>query len=85
MNCKTSTPAFFADFDRAAFCSSEKFVGMVMTAALTFLPRKSEAEEARRRICRVVISDIGTVEGVEEESAMEKAIVDSCFCGWADE
>ena len=43
-----------------------KLVGVVITAALTFLPRKSVAEEARRRICRVVISDMESVEGDSE-------------------
>ena len=53
---------------------------MVITAALTFLPRKSEAEDARRRMCRVVISDTESVEGESEVvSWTEKATVDSCF------
>lgn len=48
-----------------------------MTAALTVLPRKSEAEVARRRMCRVVIVEIDVGDGSEEvESWMEKAIVD---------
>lgn len=58
--CKTSTPALFAALLRASFCSSEKFVGTVMTAALTFLPKKSEADDASRRIWRVAISETAT-------------------------
>jgi hypothetical protein len=84
--CKTSTPASFAVLLSAVFCSSEKFVGTVMTAAFTFLPRKSEAEEARRRIWRVVISEMGVVEGSEDGvSWMEKAMVEECLVGCADE
>ena len=80
MNWRTSTPASLADALRAAFWSSEKLVGIVITAALTFLPRKSEAEDARRRIWRVVISDTVRVEGDSEVvSWTEKATVDSCF------
>ncbi len=37
-----------------------------MTAALIFLPRKSEAEEANRRMWRVVISEIVTLFWVSE-------------------
>ena len=78
-------PASCADLLKADFCSSEKFVGTVMTAALTFLPRKSVAEEASRRIWRVVISEMEVVEASEEGvSWMEKAIVESCFMGWAE-
>ena len=39
MNCSTSIPAAFDALPRASFCSSEKLVGTVITAALTFLPR----------------------------------------------
>ena len=53
-----------------------------MTAALTCLPRKSDAEEARRRMCRAVISEMETVDGESEVlSWTEKATVESCFRG----
>lgn len=56
-----------------------------MTAAFTFLPRKSEAEEARRRIWRVVISEMGVVESSEDVlSWREKATVDECLVGCAE-
>ena len=80
MNCRISTPASLADLLRAAFCSSEKLVGIVRTAALTCFPRKSEADDARRRIWRVMISETESVEGESEVvSWMEKATVESCF------
>ena len=54
-----------------------------MTAALIFRPRKSDAEEARRRMCRVVISETGTSFCEEDEvSWIEKAIVVFCLRGW---
>lgn len=56
-----------------------------MTAALIFLPRKSEAEEARRRIWRVVSSEMEVVEGSEEGvSWMENAMVEECLMGCAE-
>ena len=39
MNCRTSMPAFVDAFLRASFWASLKFVGTVMTAALTSFPR----------------------------------------------
>ena len=56
-----------------------------MTAAFTLWPRKSEADEARRWMCRVVISEMGVVEGSEEGvSWMEKAMVEEWAMGWAE-
>lgn len=55
-------------------------MGIVRTAELTCFPRKSEAEDARRRIWRVMISETESVEGESEVvSWMEKATVESCF------
>ena len=80
MNWRTSMPASLAAWLRASFCLSAKFVGTVMTAALTLCPRKSDAEEANRRICRVVISEAVIVSGISEEvSRIEKATVSPCF------
>ena len=56
-----------------------------MTAALTFFPRKSDADAASLWIYLVAMSDIETVlELAESVSWIEKATVDSFFCGWAD-
>ena len=53
-----------------------------MTAELTCFPRKSDAEEASRRICRFVISETVMVFGVSDSvSCIEKATVESCFIG----
>ena len=85
MNCKTSNPAASAAFLKASFCASEKFVGTVITAALTSLPRKSEAEVFSLLICRVEISETVTVFSSSDwVSRIEKAIVESCSRGWAD-
>ena len=56
-----------------------------MTAALTVLPRKSEAEFFRRRICLVVISETVTVFSVSSAvSFILKATLESCWIGCAD-
>ena len=78
-------PASFDALLKASFCASFQSVGTVITAALIVLPMKSDAEDARRRMCLVVISDTVTDLGVSESaSCIEKATVESCFCGWAD-
>ena len=70
---------------RASRCESEESVGTVMTAALIFLPRKSEAEAARRRRWRAVISDTVTVLGDSDSvSCIEKATEPLCSRGWAE-
>lgn len=56
-----------------------------MTAALTVLPRKSEAEFFRRRRCLVVISETVTVFSVASVvSFILKATAESCWIGCAD-
>ena len=56
-----------------------------MTAALTVLPRKSEAEFFRRRICLVVISETVTVFSASSAvSFILKATVESFWIGCAD-
>ena len=77
--------AFLAALVRASRCGSEKSVGTVMTAALIFLPRKSDAEEANRRRWRVVISETVTeFDDSDWVSCIEKATVPLCSRGCAD-
>lgn len=75
-------PATFDALVKASFCSSVKLVGTEMTAALIVLPRKSEAEDANRRMCRVVISETVTSFCLSDSvSCIENAIVESYFWG----
>lgn len=70
---------------RASRCGSEQSVGTVMTAALMLLPRKSDAEETRRRRWRVVISETVTRLGESDSvSCIEKATVPLCSEGCAE-
>ena len=56
-----------------------------MTAALTFLPKKSEAEEASRLMWRLAISETVTVVASSDSvSCIENATVLSCFMGCAE-
>jgi hypothetical protein len=67
-----------AALTNASFCLSLKLVGIVITAEVTVLPRKSEADEASRLMWRVEISDTVTVDGVSSSlSLIVKAMVES--------
>jgi len=62
----------------ASFCLSLKLVGIVITAEVTVLPRKSEADEASRLMWRVEISDTVTIDGVSSSlSLIVKVMVES--------
>lgn len=56
-----------------------------MTADVTALPEKSEADCLNLRRCLLVISETDTVFGVSlSVSSIEKATVDPLFCGCAE-